>query len=57
MNIHNIGVLEEIVLLILEIDSWYSSRPIIPFRWTGYVESNSALQHPAEKATVVMISF
>ncbi len=36
------------VWFILLIDSWNSSRLIIPFRWIGYVESNSTFKHPAK---------
>ena len=37
---------EENATLILLIDSRNSFWLIIPFRWTGYVKSNSAVKHP-----------
>ena len=43
------GTLELVVALMLAIDSRNSSGEMIPLSWTGKVESNSALQHPARK--------
>ena len=35
--------------LILATDCWYSSWLIIPFKRTGYVESNSVRMHPSKR--------